>query len=340
MLKSVITIDFYKKNITTIFFISLGILITYMNIHYSKDWVGYRFWHSRLELITWSRFFGEFSFFQEPLWKISSKWMSEFIGFTGFILLATVATLCMKLHYLSRIVGSVIVATAFYICLYLLLFEGTVIRVAYATSFIILAFYFLREQRYLLVLFFIFVASQIHLTTILFLLVFPFYFVERLRPSAWILFILSPLFIVFNFSAFAVLESLIEVIQPRYLEYNRATLINQNSTGLYFYFIAFFAMLVVLIQLYLKERFVSDRFARALHSVAMTGVISMCLFHTHVAVGARIGELLLLPIVILLSWVSIDLYKSERHIEQAGLLFVVLAYFAARLFYLYPTLFA
>jgi hypothetical protein len=340
MLKSAAHIDFYKKYIAMIFFLCLGVLVTYMNVHYSKDWEGYRFWYSILEEESWPRFFNEFNFLREPLYKASSKWVSEFIGFTGFVFLATVTLLFMKLHFMEKIVGNVVVATFFYVCLYLLLFEGTVIRVAYATSFIILALYFLNRQRYLLALFFIFVASQIQFTTILFLLIFPFYFVRPLRVVVWIIFVLSPLIVAFNLSPFAVLESFIGAINPRYLEYNQSKLINQNSTGLYLYFIAFFAMLVLLAQMYLKENFASDRFARALHSVSMIGIIFMCAFHSHVAIGARIGELLLLPIVILLSWVSIDLYKNGRHVQQTGLISVMVAYFAARLFYLYPTMFA
>lgn len=331
--------DIYKNHTATLIFICLGVLITYLNINYSKDWEGYKFWYSLVEARSWSHFFGQFSLMNEPLYKASSKWVSELIGFGGFVVLATVSLLTLKLHYLKKIVGNVFLATFFYVCLYLLLFEGTVIRVAYATSFIVMALYFLGKERYKLAVFSVLLASQIHFTAILFLLIFPIYFINSLRRVLWVIFTLSPLFILTGFSAFSVFENIIEWVNPRYLEYNKTKLVNQNSTGLYYYFIAFFAVVILLVHMYLKEKIASDRFCRALHSICMVGIIFMCLFHTHVAIGARIGELLLLPLVVLLSWVSMELYKKELHLQQAGLLGLMMAYFAARWAYLYPTMF-
>lgn len=281
----------------------------------------------------------DFNPLREPLYKWLSKGVGQLIGFDGFVFLATVSLLFIKLHFFGKIVGNFLVTTFFYGCLYLLLFEGTAIRVGYAVALIIPALYFLKTQKCSYAFLLIILASQIHLSALIFLIIFPLYYSRRLNSIVFFLFLLAPLFIVFDVSVFTAFKQAIGTINPRYLQYDEAKLVNQNSTGLYVYFIAFFAMVLMAIHVYLKEQIQIDRFTAMLQSVTLSGVIFMCMLHDHVAVGARLGELLLIPIVILLSWLYVQFSERRMYFHQFGLMSLFLAYFMARLLYLYPRMF-
>lgn len=330
-----------KSEPAAICYLLLGFITFYLCTHYSKDWAAYQFWYAvESKTPSWAQLLSHFNPLREPLYKWVVKGISELIGFSGFVLIATTSLLFIKLRYLEKIVGSASVGTFFYVCLYLLLFEGTAIRVSYAVALIIPALYFLKTQRYLYAFLLIILASQIHLTALIFLIIFPLYFFSRLNWLVYFLFFLSPLLIIFDISIFAVFKQVIGIINPRYLQYGEAKLVNQNSTGLYLYFIAFFAMLLMGIYIFLKEKIHTDKFATSVYSVGLSGIILMCLFHDHVAVGARLGELLLVSLVILLSWVYMYFSQRKMIIYQIGLVSVFLMYFLARAIYLYPTMFA
>jgi hypothetical protein len=331
---------YFKRHAETVLFLALGLITFYLSINFSKDWINYQWWYGLLEDRSWLSMLSDLSPLNEPVYKFVSKWVGSQIGFTGFVLIATVSLLFVKLRFLGKIVGNIFAGTFFYACLYLLLFEGTAIRISYAISLIIPALYFLKDQRHLYAFVLIILASQIHLTAFIFLIVFPLYFFRRLNLVVYFLFIMAPLLFVFDISAFTLIKQWLGMINPRYLLYGEAKLVNQNSTGLYVYFIIFFASLLIAIYVYLKEKIQSERFAATLYSVTLLGVIFMCMFHDNVAVGARLGELLLVPIVILLSWLYMHFSERSMYLHKIGLVSVFFIYFSARLLYLYPTMFA
>lgn len=341
LLKAKLPVDLLKSQSAAICYLLLGFVIFYLCVHYSKDWTGYEFWYVRESKVpSWAKLFSQFNPLREPLYKWVAKGIGELIGFSGFVLLATISLLFIKLRFLEKIVGSALVGTFFYVCLYILLFEGTAIRISYAVALIVPALYFLKNQRYVYAFLLIILASQIHLTALIFLIIFPLYFFSRLNGLVYLLFFLSPLLIIFDVSVFALFKQLIAMVNPRYLEYGEAKLVNQNSTGLYLYFITFFAMILMGLYIFLKEKIQTDRFAASIYSTGLSGIIFMCLFHDHVAVGARFGELLLVSLVILLSWLYMHFYQRKMIIYQVGLVSVFMMYFLARAIYLYPTMFA
>lgn len=335
-----ISMHYLKCHTETILFLALGLITFYLSINFSKDWIHYQWWYGLVEETSWLSMLNDLSPLKEPVYKFMSKWVGSKISFTGFVLIATVSLLFIKLRFLGKVVGSIFVGTFFYVCLYLLLFEGTSIRIGYAIALIIPALYFLKTQRYLNAFVLILLASQIHLTALVFLIVFPLYFFRQLNLMVYLLFLIAPLLFLFDISVFALLRQELGMINPRYLLYDEIKLVNQNSTGLYVYFIAFFAMVLMVIYVYLKEKIRSDRFAAMLYSVTLLGVVFMCLFHDHVAVGARLGELLLVPIVILLSWLYMNFSERNMYLHKIGLVLVFFIYFSARLLYLYPSMFA
>jgi hypothetical protein len=79
-----------------------------------------------------------------------------------------------------------------------------------------------------------------------------------------------------------------------------------------------------------------DRFKLALQRLAMTGVIFMCVFHDHVALGARLGELLLFPLVLLLSWLYLEWHRANNRLTLYLLTTIFFTYFIARFIYLFP----
>lgn len=340
MLNTEITLNFIKLHSEKLLFLALGLVTFYLSINFSKDWVHYQWWFGFVEQKSWANMFQEFNPLEEPLYRFTSKWVGAQLGFTNFVLITTVTFLFIKLHFLRKIVGNALIGTFFYICLYLLLFEGTALRIGYAVSLIIPALYFLKIEKPINALLLVILASFIHLTAVVFIIAFPLYWFRRLNLLVLPIALVALLLFAFDISTFSIIKEWLGLINPRYLLYDEVKLINQNSTGLYFYFIAFFAAVLLVIYYFLKEAIHNDRFTSVIYSVSLSGLICMTLFHDHVAVGARLGELLLVPIVILLSWLYVHFSLHKMHLHQAVLVMVFLMYFCARLLYLYPTLFS
>jgi hypothetical protein len=326
-----------KKIITSQWwYLLLGLATYVMCVNFSKDWINYEWFYGLLEKASWMDFWNDFSIFKEPLYNFTVKFFSPLLGFSGLILIATVSLLWIKLRVISDIILHKFIGVFFYTCLYLFLFEGTQLRIAYATTFIVLGLYYLQKKRYLLSMSMILIASQIQLTTILFAFLYILYFSN---PAAWITyvaFLIAPLLIIFKISTFSLLKYGIEVINPKYLFYWGKRFNSQNSTGLYFYFIAFYWLLLLFIEWKLASLLHKDKFKLTLQRLCMIGVILMCVFYDHVVVGARLGELLLLPIVLLLSWLYLQSRHENSRLSIGLLIGCSCLYFMARFIYLYP----
>ena len=325
---------------TLLIYSSLGLIAFLLSVNYSRDWIHYLWWYGLLEKTSWTDWLASIKLTREPLYGLFAKMLGEWITFSIFIFFSTISLLLLKLKYLSKIVENPYVGTFFYTSLYLLLFEGTVLRVAYATAFVIPGLYFLQQERYWLAALLMIVAGLIHFSAFVYLFAFVIYFSRPLGNLILWVFYLAPLLVFFDFSMLSLFRDLITTINPRYLLYLDQKVIIQNSTGLYFYFIAFFSVTLLAIEFFLKSLLRSDRFALTLQRLAMLGVILMCALHDHVAVGARLGEILLLPIVVLLSWLYMHFDHNQNVLFKWTLIIGFVTYMLARSIYLYPSLWA
>lgn len=325
-----------------ILYIILGLVIFALSIEFSKDWHRYEYFNGvNTKKMDRLGVFEILNPMREPLFNWVSIQLSRVLSFAGFVLLATVSLLYLKLAYLEKILRGSLAGVYFYICLYLFLFEGTAIRVAYATALIIPAFYCMSIQRWMAAVILILLASQIHFSAILFLLIIPIYFVRRSDIYLYILVAASILMILLDLSAFHLFRDLVGAVNPRYLQYDDSVikLNGQNSTGLYFYFIGFYGVLLLIIKYYLREKLQSDHYSRMVYLTCVLAIAFMCFFHSHVAVGARLGELMLLPVVILLAWLHDYFIDREMKIHRFMLIGGFFVYFLARFIYLYPAAF-
>jgi hypothetical protein len=326
----------YKKISSTVWlYLLTGITAYIFCVQLSKDWKHYKWWIGQLEKKSWLTVLQDLSIVREPLYNLPVKYLSSHIGFATVIFIATISLTWVKLQTLEKIVPAKYVSMFFYLCIYWLLLEGTQLRLAYATTFIMVSFYYLQNQRYWLSLVMILIASQIQFTAIFFSFVFVLYFAKPASTLTFAVFLLAPLVIVFNVSTYAWLEQAISLVNPRYLLYGSEKIKGQNSTGLYLYFIEFFWVILLLIEWQLKS-LLQNTFKLALQRLAMTGVVFMCIFHDHVALGARLGELLLFPIVILLGWLYLEWNRTKNYVAANLLTAVFLLYFTARFIYLAP----
>lgn len=329
------------KGLSRCLYFILGFLAFALAINFSKDWNNYLFWNQfyakKYDAIGFQYLINPL---QEPLYKLLSIHISRWIEFSGFVLLATISLLYLKLRSLEAILDNPYTGTFFYVCTYLLLFEGTAIRAGFAVALIIPALLFLKNSRYVYAVGLVLLAGLIHLSAWVFLLIFPLYLYRKSELIAYGFLLISIFVALFGVEVFDLIQDYMAAINPRYLDYGASFKLNgQNSTGLYFYFIAFYAALLAVIYSYLKPKLEGDRFAKSIYLGAVTGVAFMLLFHSHVALGARLGELLLVPVVILLAWLDDLFYTKHMKVHRIALYSIFFAYFLARLFYLYPTAF-
>jgi uncharacterized membrane protein len=214
-----------------------------------------------------------------------------------------------------------------------------VIRVAYATACIIPAFYFLNKKKFLLSLVLTLIASQLHLTASVFLLMYPIYLLPILSRLIASVFLISPLVIFFDLSFYDMLFNFVGIFTDKYQVYlYEKNLDNQNSTGLFLYFIGFFYLLIIGVFNFLRDSLLEDPFKRVLLSLSMLGVISMSLLNDHVAVAACFGELFLISIVPLLCWLLIYFKENNMKRIQYFTLATFSCYGIARFIYLFPSL--
>lgn len=330
-----------KTNQHTLVYIVLGCIVFFLSIHFSQDWIWYVVnFKIKIANVDWLVFLTNINVFQEPLYTFSAKVFGQAVGYSAFIFLATVTLLTLKLHYLGKLTSSLYIGAFFYTCFYLFLLEGTAIRAAYAVAFIMMALYYIKESRFFVAFFLIILASQIHFTALAFLIIFPLHFFKSLNFLVPIIFVLSPLFIALDIPILDIIKQVAGMINPRYLAYfNQSKLLNQNSTGLFFYFIAFFWITLAFVFYYLKESIRGDKFIQTVFLITLCGVVAMCVFNDYVALAARFGELLLFPIVILLTQLYMHFHSNKMHIHLVVLIFLSFMYFSARVVYLYPTIF-
>ena len=320
-------------------FIGLGFIAITLCHTPSKDWTGYINWFNRDTILSWQEMWTSSSFFTERLYFFSEKFFGELIGFPLFIALTTLVLFTVKLNYLGKIVENIWLGCFFYTCLYLFLFEATVLRVAFATALVVPAFYYLREQRFIISVLLILLATQIQLTSIVFLLIYPLYFIRRLNVVVFCVFLIAPIVVISHFSVFDSLVSITNLFTVKYQNYKfSAYMDHSNTTGLYFYFVGFFYLLIFVLLYFLRNSWLNDPFKQTLLSLAMLAVIAMCLFHDHVAVGARFGELLLISLVPLLSWLYLYFKDQGNKWASYGLLIMFSGYGLARFIYLFPSL--
>lgn len=328
-----------SSNKVLFLYAAMGLSVFWLSVNFSKDWKEYEYLYYLVKIKPWPELLANFSFFKEPLYHYLSKAVGGLFGFPAFVMLSTVCLLSVKLHYFAKMAGGVLGVVFFYTCLYLLLHEGTAIRVGYAVALVVPSLYFIRERRFFLAVLLILLASQIHLSSLVFLLAFPLYFY---RSSSYVVYALLACALILMLLGFSVLDwsrYFVELVNPRYLAYlHPSRQAGQNSTGLYFYFIGFFGILLSFIYFYLGKTIRSDRFIAMLFSLCVLGVVSMLFFYDFVPVGARFGELFLVPVVILLSYLAKCFYNNRMWLHHVCLILVFIAYLGARLIYLYPTM--
>jgi len=321
-------------------FLLLGSISAYLSISFSKDWIHYQWFFNVIYAeTTWIELLKNNIPFSEPLFFVTAKVLDELIGLANFVVITTVILFTLKMHFLTKLVDNVFAVTFMYVCLYLFLFEGTLLRVAYATAFIIPAMYYLQKEKLFLSILLFLIATQIQLTSIIFIIMYPLFLYGRLNWLVIALFIIAPMTILLDLSAFNLIVDLTKLFSNKYQFYSDEKIIDsQNSTGLFYYFIGFYYVLVIAIGCYLRQQIMSDSFKKMIFSLAMLGCVSMCFFYDHVAVGARLGELLLISMVILLGWLYIYFKEKQLPLHNYALIFIFMAYGLARFFYLYPTL--
>lgn len=320
-------------------YLALALISFLVMITASQDWKDYKWLFSIYEKLNWTIFIQTVSLTQEVVYFWSSKFLGELIGFELFILLMTMVFLPIKLNFYQKISDRPWLTIFFYCCFYLFLLEGTVLRVAYATALVIMAIYALFEKKPILSFSIILLSSQIHFTCLVFLIIFPIFYSKYFFTALVVGFVLSPLFVLFHFSLFDLIGAVASYVNPKYQFYFYAKIVDtQNSTGLFFYFLAIFYALNLFVIYTLRNSVFSDSKLRVLVGSGLMGIVFMSTMYTHVAPATRLAELMMITLPLYLTSVFLEWQKSKYYWVCHLLIIFAVLYALARFVYLYPSL--
>jgi hypothetical protein len=218
-----------------------------------------------------------------------------------------------------------------YIIMYSLLFDATLVRTGFATTLIIISLFFFKEKKMISSFFFILWASQLHLTAILYLIIFPIYKSEKLKKLIHYIFLISPLAYILNTPLSDYLFLATQIITDKYLEYNSEGYIEmQNNTGLYIPFATIFYLILIFLYINTKKAIFESKFLSTIYSICALGSTYMWLFFDRVAPATRLGEIMLFPITILIS------EAVENNTNNARILnFFAFSLLLSRVYYLF-----
>lgn len=261
--------------------------------------------------------------------KINFSWKAEsiFLGILCFAKLLKISlylallpfiylTLALKLKAFKYFGLQTYYIFFCYLSLFFLMHEGIQIRIAIALGFALLACIEIVENRIFLSFLLSLISVGFHVTSILLPLVFYFnYHSKFIRKFSWFFFMLGILFYCTKISLINYLVTpYLEFFDDKYLNYTDSSrLMNQNSSGLAFYYAFSLAILIIFLN-YIKKfyLFTNNILMEVNIAVCTYGIGIIFWMYETVSVGMRLSDILVIFLVpILASMINQSQYLMQ-----------------------------
>jgi hypothetical protein len=309
----------------------IAIVLSALSVSFSGDCLQYIGIFNLDKGLSFSELLAKYSYTKEPLFHVVLKALSFIAPARPSLFILVFCSILIKFIYLHKI-NKFNFALMFYILFFATLFDGTLIRAGIATTLVVYSFYMLIQKKHVAMVLALVIATQVHLSSIIFLLLMPIYFYFPIRKLVAYVFYLSPCVLILHIDLSAILIGIFSKANHRYLEYSSLTT-NQNSSGLYYFYSWFMFGLVIYISRKLIQinklsmnNGLQEPFIELCNVITLVGVSVLFLLHTNVAIASRISDLLLLPIVFTLSHVFNVNKVTGKTLENKLLLSMLIAY--------------
>ena len=213
------------------------------------------------------------------------------------------------------------------------LHEGIQIRIAIALSIALWALvYFAKNQRGLALCVIAF-ANAFHISvSTFFIVVLLLYLYERFGRAVLIVGVSIAVILAYTTFIPGLLLQVGNATNARFLTYSQGIVFeNQNSTGLFQYFVLFVAFLTAFVWHFYRP--VSELWKNLYRLALTSGLLAIAIlqvFRFNVVVSSRLADLLLLPVLLVLGATLTQLKNEKRYWLLALMLCTLIFYCAAR----------
>jgi hypothetical protein len=211
--------------------------------------------------------------------------------------------------------------------------EGIQMRIAIALSIALWAIIFFAKDKRVSACLLVAIAALFHITAATFFLVFSLaYLYKRLGVIVLIGTTILSGILAYTSVIPDILIKVGYITNARFMAYSQGTFFeNQNKTGLFQYFIVFVLFLILCVWRYYKPHCLVWKNLKllALTSGLMAAAI-LQIFRFNVVVSARLSELLLLPVLLVLGATLVQLKNDKKYIALFCIVAALVFYCAVR----------
>lgn len=315
-------------------FLAVWFLLTTLNLHWSVDLYQYQLaFNSNKSQDLLTRLLAV-DLKKDPSYFLLQAGIFGLFNFQIFFGLLIFCCLALKFSALLRVNSKPgILDVIPYLLVLGLIHEGIQMRIAIALSIALWAIIFFANHQRVLALFILAMACTFHISAATFFLVFLLVFLyERLGLSVVIASILLAAVLAYTPFIPDLLIWIGEITHARFLAYSQGEIFkNQNSTGLFQYFVLFAIFLTAVVwRFYKPESLVWKKLYQIAITSGLLAIAILQVFRFNVVVSSRLADLLLLPVLLVLGATLTQLNLAKRYWALSFLLLVLLSYSMAR----------
>jgi len=314
-------------------FVAIWLMLTAINLHWLIDnWYQYSFNLNRSQNFLLR--IQSLDFSKDPSYFLVQAGLSSFVTFEVFF--GLLIFLCLALKFFALLQANKrpgILDVAPYLLVLGFLHEGIQMRIAIALSIALWAIiYFAKNQRVLALLILV-LACTFHISVSTFFLVFFLVFLyERFGVGV----IIAGIFISAILAYTSFIPDLLiwvgEATHARFLLYSQGSIFkNQNSTGLFQYFVLFVIFLTAVVwRCFTPESLIWKKLYQIALASGLLAISILQVLRFNVVVSSRLADLLLLPILLTLGAALTQLKIKRQYWTLSLILFALVFYCAAR----------
>lgn len=316
-------------------FVLVWATLTAVNLHWLiDDWYRHSFivntsqdFLTRITTIVYSK---------DPAYFLVQASLAGLLNFEMFFGILIFTCLVLKFSALLQVTPKPgLLDVAPYLLVLGFLHEGIQMRIAIALSISIWAIIFYAKNQRLLALFILALASTFHISaSTIFVVLFLLFIYERWGGATLVAGAAFAIVLAYMPFIPTLLIKVGKITNARFLLYSEGVIFeNQNSTGLFQYFVLFIIFLTGFVWRYYKP--ISGVWGN-LYRIALTSgflaIAILQIFRFNVVVSSRLADLLLLPVLLVLGATLAQLRSEKKYFPLWVMYLALIFYCAVRVF--------